>query len=80
MKKFVPKQALLDIANNRIKSRPGFMEGMHIEEAEMNGHFLIMYGEHFLTADGSATENTASAIDFYKKFANEFSNEYGLLI
>lgn len=79
MRKLVSKQELLDLANERIKQRPGFVEGMQLHEAKMVGDIVVLYGECFLSPDGGATARTAPAIEFYNEFAAEFVDEYGLL-
>lgn len=70
---------LLRTANERIRVKPGFMDGMQIVEAEMVNHVLFMHGECFINADGSATMKTAPALDFYNAFANEFAHEFTLV-
>lgn len=79
MKKYLPKQELLDMANEKIKHRPGFIDGMQVNDAEMVGNILVMRGECFFTPSGDATVQSGPAIEFYNKFAAEFADEYGLL-
>jgi hypothetical protein len=71
---------LLKVANERIRARLGFVEGMQIVDAEMKGPILVMRGDCFFDASGNATDRTAPAIEFYNDFAREFANEYSLAV
>jgi hypothetical protein len=42
MSKILSLPELLKLANEHIRVRPGFVEGMQIHEAEMKGPFLVM--------------------------------------
>lgn len=77
-KKILSLVDLLKTANERIRTRPGFVEGMRIVEAEMKGPILFMRGECFFDASGNATDRTAPAISFYNDFAREFADEFAL--
>jgi len=78
MQKRLSLPELLKLANERIRTRPGFVEGMQILGAEMKGPILVMRGECFFDASGNATDRTAPTIEFYNDFAREFADEYSL--
>ena len=78
-KKLLPLQDLLDLANEQIRTRPGFIDGMNISSAEMKGSILFMRGECFLDQSGGATAQTAPAINFYNEFTHEFAGNYSLI-
>jgi hypothetical protein len=78
MTKVLSRPELLKLANERIRARPGFVEGMQIVEAEMTGPILVMRGECFFDEAGNATDRTEPAIKFYNDFAHEFASDYSL--
>jgi hypothetical protein len=79
-KKLLPLADLLKLANERLQTRAGFVEGMEIVSAELKGPYMVMRGECFFDASGNPTSRTVPAIEFYNDFAREFSNEYWLSV
>jgi hypothetical protein len=76
-KKLLPLADLLKLANERIQTRAGFVDGMEIVSAELKGPYLVMRGECFFDTSGNPTGRTAPAIEFYNDFAREFWTSIG---
>jgi hypothetical protein len=74
--KVVTKAEIIAIANQRIAANPASIAGMSVSDAEMKGHTLVLTGECFMDAHGSATTRTVSALELYGQLANELSKEF----
>ncbi|MBB1486703.1 DUF2498 family protein [Oceanospirillum sediminis] len=68
---------IIDRANTELASFPGYIKGMKIESARMDGNMLVIGGQCFMS-NGKPTDKTQKALEVYNKFAENFVQNYTL--
>ncbi|WP_263139634.1 DUF2498 family protein [Pseudomonas sp. RIT-PI-AD] len=76
MKIALRKVELIAIANQELKARAGYKEGMRITNAEMKDHVLVLYGDGIISKEGGFHADTA---EVFNSFVDWFSKRYTLI-
>lgn len=66
------KEALIDLANQKAKEEPWFVEGFEIDDAEVVGNHLVLRSSQMLSLPKQRWDD-------FQRFATEMSSQYTLL-
>ena len=79
MKRVLTQEALVSIANERLKLMPQYREGMQVFTATMQGEILVLRGEFFLDGSGTPTPQTVHALPVYDELAKALGSEFSVV-
>lgn len=79
MKKQITEATLIEIANERLRTTPGYEEGMKVHSAKMEKHLLVLTGEFFLDDGASPTPRTLKVMPIYEELTNSLGSEFTVL-
>lgn len=74
----ISRQALLEIANQRIQQHDEYFAGMEATEVIQQGEFLVFRGPWFLDDEGLPTAKTTAVFNVFKHLAVVLSAQYHL--
>ncbi|QZY92008.1 YciN family protein [Pantoea dispersa] len=74
----ISRQALLEIANQRIKQHDEYFAGMEATEVIQQGEVLVFRGPWFLDDEGLPTAKTTAVFNVFKHLAVVLSAQYHL--
>ncbi|MBS0970148.1 hypothetical protein CYR40_14395 [Chimaeribacter arupi] len=74
----ISKNALLDLANNIIKTHEDYLHGMVATDVRQNGDVLVFSGEFFLDQQGLPTAKSTAVFNMFKHLAHQLSDKYYL--
>ncbi|MBK4771727.1 MAG: DUF2498 family protein [Pantoea sp. Morm] len=74
----ISRQALLEIANQRIQQHDEYFAGMKATEVIQQGEVLVFRGPWFLDDEGLPTAKTTAVFNVFKHLAVVLSAQYHL--
>lgn len=74
----IDKNALLDLANNIIKTHEDYLHSMVATDVRQNGDVLVFSGEFFLDQQGLPTAKSTAVFNMFKHLAHQLSDKYYL--
>jgi hypothetical protein len=77
-KQTVTAQALIELANEALKTHQDYVEGVKVHQVTQMPGTLIFKGESFLDHDGLPTLKSTQAFNLYKWLSHQFKDKYQL--